>query len=219
MIQISIDDIYKNSKDQRDEAEKKLKVKRGFIKNMDYETFKNVIAIKSERIFLQRSEPRGFKFDEFNKSIIEQFYYYAIGSDKFKGSIWKGIHLWGDYGCGKTTLVLAFCEIINEISGKIIKTILAKELGNSIIRFGIEYFVSRPIFLDDIGREIKELKNYGNLLRPVPDLYYLRKEKGAWTFQTCQKPISDLEQVYGKFTTDRMRAAFNEIEFKGNSRR
>jgi len=48
----------------------------------------------------------------------------------------------------------------------------------------------------------------------VPDIYFLRKERGAWTFQTCQRPIADLEPIYGKFISDRMKAMFNEIEFK-----
>ncbi len=97
--------------------------------------------------------------------------------------------------------------------------ILAKEFGTRILKEGIAYFSKRPIFLDDVGREPKEVKDFGNVIRPVPDLYYLRKENGAWTFQTCQRPIDQLTELYGMFTTDRMKAAFNEIHFKGGSRR
>ena len=218
MIPTSINKIIGNAKLEREAAERKVKTKRSFLK-MDPAQFKDVLVLKSERIFYERGEPKNYNFDDNNKPIIQQLYWYATGSEKFNGSIYKGIHLWGNYGTGKSTILQAFCEIMHEYTGRRIITILSKELGARILKDGIDYFRVRPLFLDDIGREIKELKDFGNITKPVPDLYYLRKEVGAWTFQTCQKPIADLKEMYGEFTTDRMRAAFNEIEFKGNSRR
>lgn len=218
MIPTSIDKIYKNAVADRSAAEQKVKSKRSFLR-MDPANFKDILVTKMERIFLERNEPKKYEFDVNNKPIIQQLYFYAIGSEKFNGNLYKGIHLWGDYGTGKTTMLQAFCEIMQEYTGRRILMIMSKELGAKILDNGVDYYKTRPFFLDDIGREIKELKEWGNLCKPVPDLYYLRKETGAWTFQTCQKPIAELADLYGKFTTDRMKAMFNEIEFKGTSKR
>jgi len=49
---------------------------------------------------------------------INQLYFYATGSSSFSGDLNKGIHLWGDYGVGKSTILQAFSEIISENSGK-----------------------------------------------------------------------------------------------------
>jgi DNA replication protein DnaC len=220
MTPISIKKAIEQAREKRDELKKEISLKRTFIQ-MSPGEFAKLMAAKCERIFLQRSEPRKFDFDSYNIPVINQLYLYATGDKDFKGSILKGIHLWGDFGTGKTSLLQALSEIISETTGKIVETILAKEFASKLMDRdrGLNYYSKKPLFIDDIGREQAEINNYGNITRPVPDLYYLRKENGAWTLQTCQYPIAKLEEKYGKFTTDRMRAAFNEIELKGKSRR
>ncbi len=218
MTPISIKQALDDAKVERTKAINNLSVKRSFL-DIDPKTFKELVVLKSERIFHERSEAKSYSFDDLNKPMIQQLYYYVSGNKKFSGDLNKGIHLWGDYGCGKSSLLQSVCEIITEISDRRIEMLIAKEMGIKILEKGIAYFYKRPLYVDDVGREPREVKTFGNLLKPVPDLYYYRKEFGAWTFQTCQRPVAGLESEYGKFTTDRMRAAFNEIHFKGTSRR
>jgi DNA replication protein DnaC len=218
MTPISIKKAIEEARAKRDELKNEISQKRTFIQ-MSPEEFAKLMAAKCERIFLQRSEPRRFDFDINNKAIIKELYLYAAGDKEFKGSLLKGIHLWGDFGTGKTSLLQALSEIISETTYKNIEIIYAKEFATKLIEKGLNYYAKKPLFIDDVGREQAEINYYGNITRPVSDLYYLRKENGAWTLQTCQYPIAKLEEKYGKFTTDRMRAAFNEIELKGKSRR
>jgi len=210
--------VFDRAKEEHALTVQKINSKRVFI-DIDPITFKDILVLKSERIFNDRSEPKDYRFDSYNKDLIQQLYYYVTGNSKFKGSLQKGIHLYGTYGCGKTALLQSVCEMITELSDRKIEMVHAKEFGNTILKHGIDYYYKRPMFLDDIGREPREVKNFGNVIHPVPDSYPMRKENGAWTFQTCQRPIKGLESEYGEYITDRMRAAFNEIEFKGSSRR
>lgn len=230
MTQISIKQAIENAKNAREEAVNFLNIKRTYIK-MSADEFKELMAIKCERIFMERSEPRNFVLDNFNTPVLKELYLYGIGHKSFNGSLHKGIHLWGDYGTGKTTILQAFSEIISETTSKIIEMILSKEFSKKLLERGLLYYSKKPLFLDDLGREPTEIKDFGNVTRPVPDLYYLRKENGAWTFQTCQHSLKQpwdkrndkepppLINKYGVFTVDRMIASFNEIELKGKSRR
>jgi DNA replication protein DnaC len=227
MTPISIKKAIEEARSKRVESQLNLNLKRTFIA-MSAEEFYELMKIKCERIFMERSEPKKFVFDSNNSSVVEKLYLYGTGDQLFQGSIHKGIHLWGDFGTGKTSILQAFSEIISETTSKIVETILAKEFGHKLLNRGINYYSKKPLFIDDLGRETLEIKDFGNVTRPVVDLYYMRKETGAWTLQTCQHPITfkgkeqsddPLIARYGKFTMDRMRAAFNEIELKGTSRR
>jgi len=178
---------------------------------------------------MERSEPRKFVLDDFNRPVLKELYLYVTGHKSFKGSLHKGIHLWGYYGTGKTSILQALTEIISETTPKIIEMINAKEFGKKLLERGMVHYSKKPLFIDDLGRETEEIKDYGNVTKPVPDLYYLRKENGSWTFQTCQYSLTEpwdktkdpppLIKKYGIFTVDRMIASFNEIELKGKSRR
>jgi hypothetical protein len=230
MTQISIKQAIENARNSREEAVSILNLKRTFIQ-MSADEFKELMAIKCERIFMERSEPRKFVLDDFNRPVLKELYLYATGRKSFKGSLHKGIHLWGDYGTGKTTILQALTEIISETTTKIIEMILSKEFGKKLLDRGMLYYSKKPLFIDDLGREPSEIKDFGNVTKPVPDLYYLRKENGSWTFQTCQYSLTQpwdrgkdkepppLINKYGIFTVDRMIASFNEIELKGKSRR
>ncbi|MDD5358543.1 MAG: hypothetical protein PHX80_05310 [Candidatus Nanoarchaeia archaeon] len=218
MIPTSINNVLEKAKSERDSAVIHIAQKRPILV-MDNDTFSKLIILKCERIFIDRNEPKKFILTDSNKKLINYLHLFSTANKDFPGSIYKGIHIWGDFGTGKTTLMMAFREIIMENTGKNITMILAKNLGSNILEKTMNHYVRMPLFLDDIGREMKEIKDFGNIYKPVPDLYYLRKEHGSWTFQTCQKAIDDLEPLYGLFITSRMHAMFNEFHLEGKCMR
>ena len=68
----------------------------------------------------------------------------------------------GKVGCGKTILMHAFCEVLHFISGRTVEMIPAQELCQMIAEKGFDGFASRPLLIDEIGRETLEMNAFGN---------------------------------------------------------
>lgn len=193
--------------------------KRLFIKCSPDE-FLEIVKLKGERIFREMGDDIPFDIDIYNKDIIQDLYYYATGNPKFSGNLRKGLWFWStEYGTGKSTILQIMQELFNDFNRKVFPLFECKTLGDNYIKLGILYFKKRTIYLDDIGREQKLIKYYGNEIQTIPSIMHMRDKSGAWTHGSSQKPILKFNSIYGKVTTDRMTKAFNEIEFKGKTRR
>jgi DNA replication protein DnaC len=83
----------------------------------------------------------------------------------------------------------------------------------------LEPYVRRPLFIDELGREESEVKDYGNVVKPVIDLFGLRYEEGARTYATTNFKYESLEKFYGEFIRTRMEEMMTYIQFPGESRR
>lgn len=181
--------------------------------------FAEYVKIKGELIFREKGEDRRFCIDEHNRENINQIYYYLTGSNKFNGDLKKGLWLHSKTsGTGKTTMLEMICALINDLKGRKIEITLSKDLAKKIENFGYEYFEKRILFIDDFGREQKELNVYGNKTLPVPEIIFRREKIGAWTFATSQRDIEGLSNEYSHVVIRRMKKMFNEIEFKGPNR-
>jgi hypothetical protein len=176
--------------------------------------------LKGERIFREAGEAKDFEIDDYNRNVFNQLYYYAIGSKKFNGDLHKGLWFWSaEFGTGKTTALMIMNELFNEFNKKHFPFIKCKTLHDNVNEYGLEYFKNRIIYFDDIKREMKLINYFGNKTKPIPSIIHLREHYGAWTHATCQNKIIELNDIYGEVTTNRMIALFNEIEFKGKTRR
>lgn len=213
------DVIQKNELGKIGNLNKNIYHKRLFIKCSAKE-FGNLVRLKGERIFRDKGDAIDFSIDDYNRDAFNQLFYYAIGSDKFKGDLHKGLWLWSaEYGTGKTTALMIMRELFNEYNKKHFPFFNCKTLHNDVTKLGIEYFSHRTIYLDDIKREMKLINYWGNKIKPIPSIIHLREHYGSWTHATCQNQITQLDDTYGKVSTNRMTALFNEIEFKGKTRR
>lgn len=155
--------------------------------------------------------------DEFNKSVINYLFQYLTGCESFSGNLYKGIILIGKIGCGKTLLMEVFIDIIERCTIKRIFKTHSKDLEFHVKENGIDYFRQRPLFIDDIGKEQEQIKDFGTIRRPFEDLVSFRYGKENILFGTSNLKIEDLP--YSLHTIDRMKETCNFIELPGPSRR
>lgn len=215
MIQIS--DIINKEKDNLLIIKQNQKLKRFLIK-IDPESFKELFLIEANKIIVKRNIESEFIITDQNKDIINQIYHYCTGNEsKFNGQLNKGILLSGKNGIGKTLILQSFCSIINLMCNRVIYSIHSKKLQSKIKELGLDWFIKRPLLIDDIGKESKEINDYGTKILPLADLIALRYDEGSITFATCNYKLDTLTEFYGLTTTDRFKEMFNIIELTGKS--
>lgn len=170
----------------------------------------------------RRSVYSDFAIDEHNREVIRQMWLYVRGDQQCRWDIHKGIYLGGKIGCGKTILMLALCEVLHLVSGKIITVVPANQLYKSIREFGIARYIYCPLFIDELGREQAEVNDFGNRIRPFNQLMEMRYETGARTFFTSNFSIQTLSkdaQGYGEYINERVQEMTNMVVLPGTSRR
>lgn len=193
--------------------------------------FFDLLLVKTQEIFTQRGVFREFEIDKHNKQVVRQMYYYLQGNqEKCEWNIHKGIYLMGKVGCGKSVLMYAYLAIQDMLTHKITTSIHAKQLIDIITRNGIESLKSCPLFIDEMGRENLEMRDYGNIVKPVVDLFSIRYEFGGRTYATSNFTLDTLEAAkdnngnikevrYGNFIRTRMDEMFNVVLLPGENRR
>lgn len=186
---------------------------------MTYETFLSLMKAHGTEILLHRSVSDPFVVDRYNEPIIKQLYLYFTNDPRCAWNLDAGLIFAGKIGCGKSVLMSAFLRISNEFSRRITTSIHSKELSRLIIQRGVDYFVKRPLFIDEIGREESEVKDYGNIVKPVIDLFSLRYENGSRTYATTNFRFDSLEKFYGEFIRTRMEEMMTFVTVAGESRR
>jgi len=214
MIQIS--EIIEWEKEKNAKLRNDIKTRFKF--NINSNDFMEIFILYANRTILERGIDKDFELNSFNKEIINQFHYYITGDENnFNGKIWKGIMIVGKNGTGKTLLLRSLFKLINNISKLSVYQIHSKLLNEYIKEKGIDSIRRKPLYIDDIGKESKEINDFGTKILPMADLIALRYDSGALTFATCNYKLETLTEFYGLTTTDRMKEMFNIIELKGES--
>lgn len=181
--------------------------------------FKDMFFEYARKELLKRNQDKCFVVDDSNKDVINQLYYYLTGSSQFDGDIYKGILLAGSIGTGKSIIMNAFCNIYEELTAKLFFRTHAKRIPELLRTEESGFFDKRPMFIDDLGREPKEVNNYGTKELPTIDLMSIRYDYGALTFATTNFNNDVLKQLYGEAIIDRFKEMFNTIVLKGSSKR
>ena len=186
---------------------------------MSYEQFKELLTANAQQILLKRSVNTPYVIDQYNGPVIKQLYYYFTGNPLCKWNLDAGLVFAGKIGCGKSVLMMAFLQLSNEYSRRLTTIIHSKRLAELIKAKGIEFYEKRPVFIDELGREETEFKDYGNVMKPVIDLLALRYEAGSRTYASTNYNLDALEGFYGKFIRSRMEEMMTLVHVPGESRR
>lgn len=188
---------------------------------------------------IQRLKADGFKIDKYNHDVIRLLCLYFAGDSDFEGaqegfSLDKGLLLFGNVGCGKTSLIKFFQ--VNQVNSFIMVSCrsVAADYANAgpqeSKRF-IDYYsglvrptVSQNLFghrelglcFDDLGTE-GDKKNFGNELNVMEEVLTNRYDKlqelKGLTHVTTNLTASEIEERYGTRLKSRMREMFNMLTF------
>ncbi len=194
--------------------------------------FRSLIFIQDKAhaniLLVRRGIQKPFEIDLHISLIIDQLYAFTI-RDKvaFEGDINKGIALLGYFGCGKTLLMEAWSELIqyrvSELNLRVIpySFLSSSQLFHKVKAEGVGPYSKCPMIIDELGREAKIAKTWGNEEAPISDLLLERYRTGAITHITANFREKELgsDELYGTMLGDRFKEMFNFIEMKGGSRR
>lgn len=134
----------------------------------------------------------------------------------------------GTCGNGKTTLLYAFRSALGYLSNaKMFEeakslTILA---AKDIALFSRDYDQFKRIRdysmlgIDDLGREPKEVVDYGNIISPLVDLLEYRYNEQLFTLVTTNLTPKEIKERYGERIADRFNEMMDVIIFKNGSYR
>ena len=186
---------------------------------MNYDDFRELLSANAAEIMLQRSVTQKFVIDQHNGPVIRQLYLYFTNHPDCVWNLNAGLIFAGKVGCGKSILMMAYLRISDQYSRKLTTSIHAKTLAMMIKHSSVEEYSRRPLFIDELGREESELKDYGNVVKPVIDLFALRYENGARTYATTNFKYESFDKFYGEFIRSRMEEMMTYVPLTGESRR
>jgi DNA replication protein DnaC len=215
---------------QCEEAEKKARLRR-FKLPYSAEDFKILMTEFGNIILLERASlspsqsPEIFIIDDQDKYLLNQLFFYARHDDRFEGDLSKGIMVIGPVGTGKSVIMEAYQRLLNNFSKKftnlpIFKWYKSYELFDKIKLDGM-IDLKCPVFIDELGREKKSGKDYGNDIQPVIEWLMQRYDLGTLTHGTSNYLLEDLckPDMYGEMLGDRLKSMFNFLVLNGKSRR
>lgn len=137
-----------------------------------------------------------------------------------------GIMLCGTLGNGKTTLLYAFRSALNYLNA-----LQLYEERQSIVILGAKDIVAQSkdydrfrtiraydmLAIDDMGREPKELLDYGNVLSPIIDLLEYRYNEQLFTLITTNLTNEVIRERYKSRIADRFNEMMEVIIFEDGS--
>lgn len=140
-----------------------------------------------------------------------------------------GMIMLGGCGNGKTTMIHALQQTMNYLRRKGylddsectgLRVIDAKEVFRKTKDMISDPFCNAPMLaIEDIGREAKEVLEYGNVINPVADLIEYRYERLLYTILTTNMTPEEVRERYGARIADRLNEMAVPIIFKGGSYR
>ncbi len=198
--------------DERKKKSEKKSIRKLNTYRISYTDFCNLLELEANEVLIDRGDEKKFVVDLENKKFIENLYLYLTGNEDCEWKLNRGILVIGNYGSGKTILMLAFVGVNNFLAhnyrGKLIETIKYKEIetDKDLIKE-----TKKPLFIDDFGKETKTVNDYGTKKNPVYELISARYEDGGVTFGTSNFDEKDLEDMYGEYLFERIKSMFNII--------
>ena len=172
------------------------------------------------------SRNRVYVDDSNTRNNISRIARHLVSPKKF------GLMLAGTCGNGKTSLLKAIQSATNFLNLKYeVRSDKEEKIAISIIDVKdiianckdyqmMEVYKKTPYLgIDDMGKEPKEVLDYGNVCNPVIDLIEYRYDKQLTTFITTNLTPDEFKDKYGERITDRFREMIEKIVFNDGSYR
>lgn len=196
----------------------------------DYEQLREAFSKNYKFIFKKE-----FEIDDYNAEQFDQMIHYFTGNqEKFNGDIEKGLYLVGNPGCGKSSMMRAFCfntyQPYSFVSCSDIVTVFSSKSGGfeGIQKYTQMQVADRQKYLgfnnigwcfDDLGSEDKG-RHFGNEIEVMKDLLekiYNNRPMIGNVHATSNESGDYIEGRYGNRVRSRMREMFNMIKFHKDS--
>lgn len=203
--------------------------------NIDYEQFKHLLTLAGNNALAKRGIIDNFIIDNDNLFVVSNLFHYLTGNsnefyiDKItKGNLYKGILLSGGFGCGKTILLEAFITLYDYLIKSVPSLTFYHQPSKFLNNHKLEEIIKEDklknygkctLMIDDIGRESKDLKHFGNTYLPMVQLLEMRYNNRSLTFATSNYKQETFTNFYTEYISERMKELFNFIELTGKSRR
>lgn len=184
------------------------------------EDFWKLFVSNATGVLRKRGLYKEFIVDDYNREILKQLFLYITGNKECTLNINAGIIIGGPVGSGKSVIMESFVNTYNFLCKRTTITVHAKDLSAQIKKEGVSTRNRyQPLYIDDLGRESDEIKDFGNVITPMVDLFAARYDSGSRTFATTNFDYKQLESKYGEFIVSRMKEMCNFIILVGPSRR
>lgn len=201
--------------------------------NLSWDEFLQLFTDSANYTLQKRGCKAQFMVDSNNHHTVEQLWLYMSYNSAFEGNLNKGLMLQGSIGVGKSLLMESYAYLQNRLAhrvkapnGEAFKGVLfihATEVADRIksAEYGIKSYVKQALMIDDIGREPKQIMDFGNVTNPIAELIAARADTAVITHGTTNYNLTSLssDAFYGAMIGDRIRAMFNFITVGGTSRR
>lgn len=137
--------------------------------------------------------------------------------------------LTGGVGCGKTTMLNAFCRMTNYLYYSNISyerrgfqwesSFTIAEWAHTNKERYEDFKRCEWAAIDDLGLEPKEVSDYGTILYPIRDILFHRYDKGLLTIISTNCLPKELTEKYGTRIGDRLAEMMQIVKFDEDSYR
>lgn len=203
------------------EYQKQLQRQANTIKRVSLDDFKQLFTIRAQQAMSDRKNFSPFVIDDSNRETINSLYLYTTRQECGLNP-YIGIILNGKYGCGKSVLIETLCMVLNDLTWSEknkIESVHAIELAEQIKKVGVIPYAHKPLLIQDLGKEKKELNNFGTIVNPISELLAIRAEYGAMTFGSTNMSLKSFGEAYKEFISKRITEHVNLVFLPGEDRR
>ena len=200
--------------------------------------FSNADIVKAQKLEFWKycsEKIEGFKIIPDNRDALNGLFGYFHGEFGTLDQN-KGIYLFGEFGCGKTTIMMLFSKYLahyfpfsqfgfaNFSTEEVIETYMFEKEGKEMKRYLYSPYSDKPraICFHEIGKELNE-KHYGTDIDQVINRLMMRRYElfqgfGKKTHVTSNFRPEKLK-CFDSAVLDRFKEMYNFVEWKGKSLR
>lgn len=219
---------------QRVQFEPQIKIPTFTQEQHDQQTERIAVAVLT---FFQQHYGKPFTVDQENEKQFTSLAYYFSNNPRFEEEqnkshenllnykLNKGLLLIGDYGCGKSSLLHSFCEVLKTVRQGFLRYSFL-DIDDLFVTNGYNCFNEHrknyTKYYDDFGQESLSAGNYGNkesvAVKIAEIRYRLFVESGVKTHYSTNMNGETFKTRYTDFIYSRVKESCNVIMFASGTR-